>query len=439
MLDTHALVERFEASGMKQWLLARELSVHPRTVSRWLMGKVRRISRENLERLAAALACNPQDILAPEGAEVYATREEQRRAATLISESDLLHILSPTENWKLVERLIKATLEPDLPLFELGRLYNLLSIAAWRQANYVEARRHAERALEIGEQLALHAVRLKALFNLATIDSFEGNSISALAGYQACLAEPLHFERERDYGSALANLSMTYRDFARFEEALAMQDRAVEIFRRLKMNFNLAISYSMYALIYLELGLHDAVLAALEEGAACARETGFARQLVQLELYRAEVEAAQGDTEAAIARIEKALPQLAAFEGYDPEMHEAAARVYRRAGRTAEAQLQITKGLALMGQYPLLAAMLLQERARLALALGDPAEEERQRSAANAVFLAAGLEGRVRASVIAEYGEMFPQLRAALLKSYSSPSKTVSSVSSRELSLNSKR
>jgi tetratricopeptide (TPR) repeat protein len=440
MLDTHALVERFEARSIKQWLLARELSVHPRTVSRWLMGKVRRISRENLERLAAALSCKPDDILAPEGAEVYATREEQRRAATLISESDLLHILSPTENWKLVERLIKATLEPDLPLYELGRLYNLLSIAAWRQANYEEARRHAERALEIGEQLSLSAVRLKALFNIATIDSFEGDSRAALAGYIACLEEPAHFERERDYGSALANLSMTYRDFARFEEALDAQDKAVEIFRRLKMNFNLAISYTMYTLIYLELGLLDAAMAAIEASRECAREAGFSRQLVQLEIHLAEIEAARGESSAAIERIERALPQLIAFEGYDPEMHEAAARVYRRAGRLNDAAVQLQLGLSRMEQYPVMAAMLLQERARLALASGDSAEEERQRTAANAVFLAAGLDGRVREEVIAEYGEMFSKARSRVQqRRYEPLSKTVSRVSSREASANSKR
>jgi tetratricopeptide (TPR) repeat protein len=316
MLDTHALVERFDACGMKQWLLAREMAVHPRTVSRWLMGKVRRISRENLERLAAELSCRPEDIAAPEGSEVYATREEQRRAATLISESDLLHILSPSENWKLVERLIKATLEPDLPLSELGRLYNLLSIASWRQAKYEEARRHAERALEIGEQIGLNPVRLKALFNLATIDSFEGKCREALAGYIACLEQPQHFERERDHGSALGNLSMTYRDFARFEEALATQAEAVAIYRRLNMQFNLAISFTMYSLIYIELGLPEQAFAAMEESAAHARTAGFARQLMQLDFQHAEVDALRGDIPAALRRIESGLPQLALFEGY---------------------------------------------------------------------------------------------------------------------------
>jgi transcriptional regulator with XRE-family HTH domain len=142
-LDTHALVARFEASGLKQWALAERLGVHRKTVSRWLTGRIQRVERVNAEALAQILACPLDALLVGDGA-VYATAAEQARAASLVRERELVELLSPTADWELAERLVKATLRPELALDDLGRLYNLLSITAWRQQRYDEARGHAE-------------------------------------------------------------------------------------------------------------------------------------------------------------------------------------------------------------------------------------------------------------------------------------------------------
>lgn len=128
-LNSHFVLRRIEVLGLKQWWLARELGVSEKTVNRWLTGRVKRVARYNAESLARQLGCRVEDVILPDETDVYATREEQRVAAGLLQERDLLGLLSPSDNWALAESLIKATMQPDLPLGHLGRLYNLLKRA----------------------------------------------------------------------------------------------------------------------------------------------------------------------------------------------------------------------------------------------------------------------------------------------------------------------
>ena len=124
-LNCHAVARRIESLDVKQWWLARMIGVDRKTVSRWLTGKVKRVARENAGRLADHLGCDVEEITVTDEADVLATKEEQRMAARLLQEQDLLALLAPTDSFELAERLIKATLMPDLPLRDLGRLDRL--------------------------------------------------------------------------------------------------------------------------------------------------------------------------------------------------------------------------------------------------------------------------------------------------------------------------
>ena len=189
-LDTHALGERLRTQGAKQAWLAERVGVDRKTVTRWATGRVKRLDREHAVLLAEALGCAVEDLTVKDEADVLATKEEQRVAAKLIQERDLLARLAPTDDWKLAESLIRATLQPNLPLAALGRLYNLLAIAAWRQGKYDEALRHAERAREIGERAKDAKIVCGAVYNTAVVESLRGDHLAALASYERCLERP---------------------------------------------------------------------------------------------------------------------------------------------------------------------------------------------------------------------------------------------------------
>jgi tetratricopeptide (TPR) repeat protein len=407
-LDAHFVARRVEVLGVKQWWLARMIGVDRKTVGRWLSGKAKRIGRRNAEKLAANLECSLDDITVPDGVDAYATREEQRAAAALLREKDLLQILSPSDNWALAERVIKATMHPDLPLRDLGQLYNLLSIAAWRQGNYDEGAAHAERARETGEKLGDAAIVLNATQNLATVDSLLGRNVRALEGYEKCLSRPEYFDTKRDHAKALSNVAMVYRDFARFGESVAAQAKAIKMFEELALPFNLAIAWLGIGDVLTELGYFSGARAAVEKARRYAAEAGYEKALVTLLFYLGDVACLQGDLGAARELVEAGVDGLQKYEVYDLACHEIAARFYRRAGELGEAARRVAYGLAAAEGFPNLCARMLQERGRLAIAEGDPAAEVRWRREANAVFEGTGLGARTRAEPVAEYGAMFP-------------------------------
>jgi tetratricopeptide (TPR) repeat protein len=406
-LNTHFVVGRVEVLGLKQWWLARVIGVDRKTVNRWLMGKVKRITRYNAEKLAEYLECTLEEIIIPDDAVVYATREERRAAAEMLRERDLLQILSPSDNWELAERLIKATMYPDLPLRELGRLYNLLSTAAWRQGNYGEATAHAERAMEIGERLGDRGIMHNAIYNVATVDSLLGRHARSLEGYEKCLEHPEYFDTKREHAKVLSNISMVYRDFAVFEKSFRSQVEAIRTFEGLDLVYNLAIAWTGLAVILTELGFFDEARASAGEAFRYADEAGFEKGAVTTAFYIADAVCLQGYPDEARPLVEGGLEGLKRYDVYDLACHEIAARVFRRAGEYKEAERQLEIGLRTAEDFPMLYAMMLQEGSRLANAKGIGAEEERLCRNADYMFEEMGLPARVRNGPVAEYGCMF--------------------------------
>lgn len=404
-LDTHYLARRIEVRRVKLWWLAEQVGVDKKTVGRWVSGKVKRLARANAAALAGALACPVDALTASDEADVLATKEEQRVAADLVQQQDLMGLLSPSENWQLAESIIKATLQPDLPLRQLGRLYNLLSIAAWRQGHYPEAEAHAARARAIGEQIRDPAVLVKAQFNQATIDSLLGRHAASLAGYAAALTRPEGFEDRRSHASALFNIGMVYRDFARFDDARAAIAEAAALFADARLEYNLAIAWTGAGILETEAGRFDEARAALDRAASHARRGNVARYQAAVPLYQGDVESLAGDPAAGRALVEQGAAALRAFPVHDLAVHELLVRARRRAGDHSAARAALAEGLTATRDFPTPRALLLEEAARL----GD---ERTHRAAANDLWVAQGLTARRRASKIVEYGNMWASAKS---------------------------
>ncbi|MEZ0228787.1 MAG: tetratricopeptide repeat protein [Planctomycetota bacterium] len=402
-LDTHALGERLRTQGAKQAWLAERVGVDRKTVTRWATGRVKRLDREHAVLLAEALGCAVEDLTVKDEADVLATKEEQRVAAKLIQERDLLARLAPTDDWKLAESLIRATLQPNLPLAALGRLYNLLAIAAWRQGKYDEALRHAERAREIGERAKDAKIVCGAVYNTAVVESLRGDHLAALASYERCLERPEDFETERDRGKVLSNISMCYRDVGRLDEALARQREAIEVFEALGLDLNLAIAFVSLGYVLTDLARFEEAEEAQRRAEDHARRAGYARGVDCAPIYRADPLSLRGKRAEARKLVRQALPRLARHEVYDLGCHEIAARVLRRASDLAGAAAQLAEGLRRSEEFPSVHAALSLEEARLALARGDAKGEKRARAAANAAFERAGLSMRRLTRPVSEY------------------------------------
>ncbi len=406
-LHTHFLAQRVAELQMKQWALARLVGVSRKTVSRWLTGRVTRIARHNAERLCEILGCRIEELTVSDALPLHATIIEQRAAADLLEEHDLVALLSPSGNWELAEGLIRATLHPDLPPAHQGRLLNLLSITAWRRGRFVEGRERAVQARRAGEEARDGGVQVKAAANLATIDSLTGRHAEALAGYQFCLEHADQFALPRDHAGVLTNISMVYRDFARFEESLHYQEEAIRVFTALDLPFNLAIAYLCLGVIATECGQWDRAAQALRSSRTHAEDARYALHLTVLPFYEADVAALQGDLETAAGHLATGLMGIADEVHYDPACHEIAARIARLRRDLEEAEAQLEAGMARARDLLPARALLLQERARLADAREDRAGARRACEEANRIFRETGLEARIMPAPLAEYGHLF--------------------------------
>lgn len=409
-LNAQRLAARVEELGLKQWWLAEQLGVDRKTVGRWLSGKVRRIARDNLARLAAELGCSEGDLLLEDG-EALATREERRAAAEALRERDLLQLLAPTDDWPLAESLIKATLGPHLPLRSLGQLRNLLSVACWRQGHYEEALVHAGHAREIGERIGERGIVLKATLNQATIHSFVGPIPLAVEEYAACLREPEAFDSQRDHGAALSNVGWLHREERRFDEACEAQLASIRIFSALGLDYNLAISWISLTLHHTELGAFESASEALRTARRHADAARYERGRLACRFYEADIRGLQGEHARAVELVRAALPEVARFQAFDLTCREIAVRQLRLAGELEAAEEELASALRLSRTLPLIQASTLVEGSRLARARGRERLERERRERANAIYRETGLDVRTSARPWGEHGTREPSRR----------------------------
>lgn len=329
-------------------------------------------------------------------ADVFATREEQRRAARLIRERGLVAKLAPTDDWELAEGLVRAALSPELPLVELGHLYAALSTVTWRRGRYDEAREHARRALEIADEVGDRLLEIAARFDLAVVESFVGSSVDALAAYERVLAFPEALQGTAGRAATWSNVGCLRRSLVRHQESIDAQHEAIRRYADLGADYNLAIAWTSLGVVLGEANRLDEALNAFRTAEEHARTSNYGRGVTSSRLYQADVLARMGEVEAAVVLVVSHRPELDAYEVYDLTGHECAARVHRLAGDLASARAELGIGLDKSAPFPEIHGLMLDELERLEHVAGDVGAATEARRRANAAFRAAGLAVRVR-------------------------------------------
>lgn len=359
------LENRLSELDLKNWWVAEHIGVDRKTLTRWLTGQVKSIKHENLVALANCLKCAPEDLVLKDESTVIASKEEQALAAQLVVQDNLLATLTPLGQWPLLESIVKATMQPNLPAPLMGKLYNLLSICAWRQGDIDKARSYAEKAMEIGTKLNYRNVIVGAKNNLAITSSYKGHVTEAIRLYEEVVAEEKYLDDERAVAAAYSNLGSDYRTLGKFEESRKMQMRSIEIYTKLELPTNLSIAYCGLGLLETALEHWPEAESALEKSLEYADEAGYIRGLHACNVYLADVLAQSGR----LAQARKLLDQgLAGFKkiGLEEALnYEIAARICRIEGRLDEAEEWLRRGFVAAEGYPSEIESLQKEQKRL--------------------------------------------------------------------------
>lgn len=371
VLNIHYVRNRIAELDLKQWWLAEEIGVDQKTIRRWLQGKVKQVKYENAKTLAEKLACPLDDIVLTSDEELLATPEDQKRAAEMISSSQLMEKLGPIQEWDVLEALLKATIIPNLPAFVLGELYNKLSVACWRQSKLDQASIYADKAHEIGRRLDDKTVTANATLSQANILSWRGETKDSIAKYEECLKLKKYIP-EKTLGSVCSNLGALYWETGDLEKGLQVQLEALEIFKDHGNDMNRSICQAQLSFIYLETKDLELAKNAAELSLKLAKNVSYLRGECMGHLVLGEIAAYQGESELAEEKIELGLKKFADLDIEEGFNYEFAARTHRVLGNYETSERFLHQGIQISKDYPVYLASLYRELGFLQIAKGDP-------------------------------------------------------------------
>lgn len=406
-INAHFINNRIKELGLKRSWLAEKIGVDKKTITRWTTGKVKRIAEYNAKALAKCLKCTVEELCDDADIHFLGTQLDRDLAAKEIISENLLLLLSPTGNWKLVETIIKSTISPGLSQESIGKLYNLLAITKWRMKNYQDARVFAQKALDIGKNIEDKAIYVKALFNIGTIDSIIGKNHMALESYLKCYSLKDSFETTGDTASLCTNLSMVYRDLGYFHESIYYQREAVRLFDLKEKKYNISIAYQCFGYIYTEIGEFERAIENLEKAMDYAQKSNYKAGILIITLYKLDALVLSNKLEEIHDDINGHINEFLSGDYNDYFCFEYIARYYRLIGGLKEAEKVIENSLKKIQDSPMAMASLLHERARLALALNDSEGEKKYRKKGNQIYRSIGSNKRVIEKIVPEYGKVF--------------------------------
>jgi tetratricopeptide (TPR) repeat protein len=366
LLNTSFLENRVVEHGIKQWWLADQMGVSRRTVLRWINGQVDRIRRDNLEDLARLLKCVPEDLVLRDRALAYASPQDQAEAASLVEKENLLEQLTPTSNYALAEALIRTTLSPNLPLPVLGKLYNLLAVAACRQFAHDRATDYANRALNIGQQVENSRIVVGARYNLGWVGFYAGRIADAITHFDYCLTHARFLADQREEASAWFSLGAAMGYYGEYDRGLAALQRSVDLLTPLDHSIDLSMSLYVLGAFQVKANqLHEAwncFTASLTQAERTGYNSGKEKARAGLALilahrgnlaeaqklysssyeamqrenfihplllhYGAEIARLAGDPERALSLLEEALVQASKFRPELGAVHQALSEIY---------------------------------------------------------------------------------------------------------------
>jgi tetratricopeptide (TPR) repeat protein len=343
---------RFRELELKQWWLAEEIGVDRKTVGRWLTGQTKRIRKDNLKKLSEILDCVEKDLILRDEASQFASVNEQKAAAKLIEQENLMEILTPSGKWPLLEGLIKASLEPNLPLSLLGQLYNFLCVAAWRQSDLDRADSYLKKAQEILAKTNHKSVLARTRLNEATLASFRGKFKKSLEGYLYCIENQKYLDEQGVYASALSNIGCVYQEYGDLEKSIHYQELAIKEFEDMEKPINLSIAYIGLCDTLIEMDELDKAWSACEKSMKYATESHMKRGLGDCDVFFSFIHSKRGNYDKAMDSFEDAEDKFKVLGITEGRTCRAGAMALAGLGKKEEALELLELGFGYSADFP---------------------------------------------------------------------------------------
>lgn len=396
LINLTFLENRIGELGLKNWWVAEYIGVDRKTLTRWLTGKVKHIKHENLLSLADCLKCSIEDLTIKDEASIIASQQEQAVAAQLIVQENLLETLTPSGQWPLLESIVKATMQPNLPSPIMGKLYNLLSVCSWRQSEIDKAKRFADKALEIGIKNNHIGVIAQAKNNLAIIYSYKGQLKDSISLYEEVINLKNYIDEDRVVASAISNLAQDYQSYGDFNKSRDTQMEAIKMYKELNLPLNLSIAYCALGLLETEEKNFDLAKSNLERSLELAKSSNYLRGQYAAKIYLADCAANQKDFVSAQKLLEEGFAGFKELKLNEALNFEIAARLNRFQNNLDKSELLLIEGLRYAIAFRFETASLYIEYSKLWSARNNTDKSKEYKQQALDIYQASGAEMRLQ-------------------------------------------
>ncbi|MCC7477814.1 helix-turn-helix transcriptional regulator [bacterium] len=390
LINQLALAKRLREGSIKQYLLAQKIGVAPLTVNRWLTGKVKRISLDNLERLAAELKCEAEELTVRNAAELHATQAEQSQAARLLVSRETQSLFVKQGQFASYESLLRAVMHPGMPARDLMATYSSLTMAAAEQSRFEQAREYAQARQALAVRLGDTFNELEARLNLLTIDGASGQLERARRGIQTIVSDARWIPEFRGYGMAVLNLHYISFLEGELDRAVKVSVQLVDFCESrswLKIKDSLFLQAAMVALEAGEFSLSQRFCRLSIEVQHFTLSPGMRNALSMLRHAADSLSGSQPDPE----RFRSDLEEYGQSEQRVEASAHLPALVLRRAGKFKEAAEWLRRASASAQARTYDPPFLLAEGARLELAMGHRLRAERMAQRASESFAGLGM------------------------------------------------
>jgi tetratricopeptide (TPR) repeat protein len=410
LLNPTAVSQRLRELELKQWWVARQIGVTKLTVNRWLTGRIRRVSRDNMGRLATLLRCEPELLCLADDGEVCATQLEQSAAAKGLVARRAQLLFLKSNQMELYERLLKAVTHPNIPVSELTDIYSSLTFAAAQQGKLDQVQQYARLSLEYALRSGNIDKEFTARNNLVAALGEGGQLEESIRGLRELVSAAESIGHHR--GVAVANLNLGYalRIQGDVREAVKAVNHSVAYFIGTTMVWGMMHAFSNASTLAADLGAFEQARELRREAMRRVKGEESVAELVSTEVFELLLDSLLG-REVDLQRLEQLIPE------YSLSMRVAEGKtiwpsiILRRAGELDRAAqfLDEAAGSDVLRVYD--PPLITEEHARIAWAQGDKRRAQRLRDKANRQLSALGMGKRCTDDPSIELGALFSSMR----------------------------
>jgi tetratricopeptide (TPR) repeat protein len=353
LLDRDKLKTLINDMSIKHAWLASEIRISERTLTRWINGDVTRVRISNLKKLAVALGCETNTLIARSETESYPSHVNRAILVNELHNDSLLYELLMSSKIKLAIALIKSTFHSRLPLSVLGDFHVKLGYASLIHRKFKSAIKQFDKAGLKARSAYDNQLIFSVNLGLAITHFFDDNYSECQSFLNLCEATLSFSGHEKAHFYCTS--ALFYIHSGQLEKAIDATDNCIEECSPdktpIEKKLFLCTAMQLKGAIYLFLGKAEQAEKCCRESLEVAVVSGYSRCVNVSKAYLAAVLAYQGDTQSAVALCEMSIDKTDKKDISYPSLIAISLFVYRKLGDADRCLEKYTKLKSITREY----------------------------------------------------------------------------------------